>query len=95
MIEPTTIAKEVLSESPSKTHKPARPKNIINAIMPWKVRALNDASAPIASKSVPNNPSNTSAVIPPIIINANHNKKRMPPNTAEDAKISSNPPPPS
>ena len=72
-----------------KTNKPPRPKNIRNAMIPWKVKALNEASAPIASISVPKTPSKRSAVIPPIITNANQNKNSPPPITAEPANITS------
>ena len=72
------------------TYSPARPKNIRNAMIPWNVRALNDASAPM-STSIPNSPSNMSVAIPPIISRKKYRTNRMPPIKALDANSMSIP----
>ena len=57
---------------------PVNPKNIMNAITPWNVSALNDASAPIASMSMPKIPSATSPIPPSTTTRTNQSRNRTP-----------------
>ena len=90
-IPPTPIARVEVSVD-FKVYRPARPKNMRNAIRPWNVNALNEASAPRSpTPSIPSSPSKISAATPPIIINANQSRKSIPPTKAEAANSNSSP----
>ena len=90
-IPPTAIARVEVSVD-FKVYSPARPKNIRNAISPWNVNALNEASAPRSpTPSIPSSPSKISAATPPIIISANQRRNRIPPTRAEAANNNSSP----